>query len=353
MWIVNQTSKVTWQVAATFIGTIIGAGFASGQEILKFFSHYGLYGIVGIVLSSLLFCTTGTLIMLLGQKLEAKSFGDVIRHICGKHLGPVLDLLLSLFLFATLSVMLAGSGAVFFQQWGLSFWLGTGVTMIITVATVTFGLQGIIKANSIVVPFMILFCFLATVPSISFGRLSAVLNNFSPVAPGASPQWLLSSLLYVSYNITLGVSVLAPLGKEITGRKPLVWGGILGGIGLGVLALVIDLAILSYYPDSAQYEVPSLFIAGKFASIVQLAFSIVLWAEIFTTIIGNVYGLAIRISDYCGLNYRFATGLLMVGALVMSQIGFSGLVGTLYPLFGYVSLLFLASLIVFPFVKHR
>ena len=36
------------------IGTLIGAGFASGQEIYIFFYQYGVNGILGIIISSLL-----------------------------------------------------------------------------------------------------------------------------------------------------------------------------------------------------------------------------------------------------------------------------------------------------------
>ena len=36
------------------IGTIIGAGFASGKEIFTFFNIYGGYGILGIFLAEFL-----------------------------------------------------------------------------------------------------------------------------------------------------------------------------------------------------------------------------------------------------------------------------------------------------------
>ena len=39
------------KVTFVIIGTIIGAGFSSGQEILTFFNQYGIYGIVGLVIS--------------------------------------------------------------------------------------------------------------------------------------------------------------------------------------------------------------------------------------------------------------------------------------------------------------
>jgi len=349
----NVKFKEIWYVATTFIGTIVGAGFASGQEILTFFSHFGPGGITGIVFSSLLFSICGTLIMYLGSKLDASSFAEVIRHVCGRRFGPLMDFLLGLFLFGTLSVLLAGSGAVFFQQWGLPYWLGTGLTLIITVLTALFGLKGIIRANSIIVPLMLIFCLLVTLPAISLNRLQYSLTDFIPVGNGAAPHWLLSALLYVSYNITLGTSVLAPISREIRFRSSLLWGGIIGGLGLGVLAMLINLAILCHYPAAAQFEVPSLFVAGRLASVVQLAFSFILWAEIFTTIIGTVYGLAARITASTQFNYNIITMVLMVMALGLSQLGFAGLVGTIYPLFGYISLFFLAALLALPLLKRK
>ncbi len=343
----------TWRVAAAFIGTVVGAGFASGQEILKFFSHFGGPGILGISVSCLLFCAAGSMIMLLGRSLQAVSFAEVVRHVGGARLGPALDLLVGLFLFGTLSVMLAGAGAVFAQQWGGPYLAGTFFTLVISELTVLFGIKGIIKVNSIVVPVMLASCLLAALPGVSGQGLLAALTNFVPAGQGAAPNWFLSALLYTAYNITLGAAVLAPLGAKIRNRRILLAGGCLGGLGLGISAMAINLAILCHYPDSAQYEIPSLFVAGHLAWYGQILFSFILWAEIFTTIIGNLYGLAVRVSHYTGLNYPAVTVFLMLAALAISRLGFSGLVGTLYPLFGYLSLVFLVCLAVAPLRNRK
>lgn len=34
----------TFKVAATYIGTVVGAGFATGQEVLQFFNRFGAMG---------------------------------------------------------------------------------------------------------------------------------------------------------------------------------------------------------------------------------------------------------------------------------------------------------------------
>jgi uncharacterized membrane protein YkvI len=345
--------KETWTVSTTFIGTVIGAGFASGQEILRFFTYFGWGGIIGIILCTILFCLTGSTIMALGHNLKAKSFNKIVLYVCGKRLGPAMDLILSVFLFGTLSVMLAGAGALFFQQWGISFLFGAALTMIVSIITVFFGLNGITRANSIIVPIMVLICILTTFPSISLEKISSVLEGFQPVGKAAAINWPISALLYLSFNMTMSVSILAPLGNKTKNRHSLILGGIIGGIVLGILAMLINLAILSNYPSSAQFEIPSLFVAGRLAWVVQLIFSFVLWAEIYTTIIGNLFGLTARITEATGSNPKIVCVVLMGISLLFSQLGFSGLVGTIYPLLGYVSLIFLSLLYTLPARKSR
>ena len=51
--------KSILKVVFVVIGTIIGAGFASGQEIWLFFNQYGNWGAVGIILS----CSISSLII--------------------------------------------------------------------------------------------------------------------------------------------------------------------------------------------------------------------------------------------------------------------------------------------------
>ena len=40
------------KVVFVIIGTLIGAGFASGQEIYAFFFSFGIKGLIGILISS-------------------------------------------------------------------------------------------------------------------------------------------------------------------------------------------------------------------------------------------------------------------------------------------------------------
>lgn len=47
--------KKAFQIAGAYIGVIVGAGFASGQEILQFFTSFGWISIAGTCMATLLF----------------------------------------------------------------------------------------------------------------------------------------------------------------------------------------------------------------------------------------------------------------------------------------------------------
>ncbi|WKB35304.1 hypothetical protein QS257_17090 [Terrilactibacillus sp. S3-3] len=46
---------LVFQIAATYIGTIVGAGFASGKEVIQFFTQFGEFGTLGVAASGALF----------------------------------------------------------------------------------------------------------------------------------------------------------------------------------------------------------------------------------------------------------------------------------------------------------
>ena len=45
----------SFKYAAAIVGVIVGAGFASGQEIMQFFTHFGWLGTVGALTATIMF----------------------------------------------------------------------------------------------------------------------------------------------------------------------------------------------------------------------------------------------------------------------------------------------------------
>ena len=72
------------RVAFTYIGTVVGAGFASGQEILQFFTRYGWLASLTIALSTMLFIWIGIKLMLMAHDLKAESYEDLNQVLFGR-----------------------------------------------------------------------------------------------------------------------------------------------------------------------------------------------------------------------------------------------------------------------------
>lgn len=145
----------TFKVAAAYIGTIVGAGFATGQEVLQFFNRFGGWGLGGLTVVTVLFIVFGYIIMDLGNALNAQSHLEVIRHCGGNILGTFMDIVITIFLFGSLTAMIAGTGALFEQQLKLSPFAGNLFMASITVITVLTGINGVINSISFVVPFLL------------------------------------------------------------------------------------------------------------------------------------------------------------------------------------------------------
>lgn len=338
--------RLALQICATYIGTVIGAGFASGQEIVQFFTMFGSKGLIGIILTGLLFCWLGVKILLMSHRIGAQSYQDLICHICGYSLGSVFNVFVALFLLGGLCVMLAGTGSICAFYLNLPYNLGVLITVLLSVFIVLYGIRGIMAVNSIVVPLLISVTCVVSIFSLVYHGISVNLLKI-PASPFAfTPYWLLSPLLYVAYNMTLALTLLVPMGGSIKDLRALIWGGLLGGAGLGFVSLLLVIVTLAHYPATTLEEIPMLFITKAQGLHTTAPYIIVLWAEMLTTAVASLYGFAQVAQHWTGIRFPIVVLGSVIIAFMGSQWGFSHLIGTLYPLFGYLSLLFMAILAV-------
>jgi len=333
-----------FKIAATYVGTVVGAGFASGQEVLQFFGKFGLLGFGGLLAATAMFGLFGWAILDMGMRLRARSHLEVIRHIGGRWVGTVIDYVITFFLFGAFTAMAAGAGAIFAEQFQWPSVIGSAVMAAVTVATVMLGLRGVITSISMVVPVL-----LASV--VGMAVWTVINKDFfaNPVIgtvpfKAAVPFWPLAAVLYVSYNLVMAVAVLAPTGASYNRPGLLAKGAILGGIGLGLGAAAILLALAPNLPTAGRFEIPMLYVAGTLSPVFRTFYSIVLLAEIYTTAVGSLYGFTVRLTPEESPGARYYIIGTAVAAFLASLLGFSTLVRTVYPAVGYAGLLLLLGL---------
>ncbi len=341
----KTASLNTFLIASTFIGTLVGAGFASGQEVLLFFSAYGWEGLWGVALATFLFFFFSYSILLLGNKLHATSHVDIVRFTNGKLLGTAIDFIITIFLFGALAAMIAGAGAIFDEQLQLPALWGTILMAVLTLLTVLTGTKGVVKAISYVVPFLLLSVLFISIYSFATNPITNEEINMAAALEGAAPNWGISSINYVSYNIVIGIAVLAPMGARAVNKQQLFKGALAGGLGLGIGVLAIYFTVLTNMTYAANTEIPMISIASTLGTGVQIGFAVLLFGAVYTTAVGCLYGFIQRTSNIKKVpQIWIITGSVAI-TLALGQLGFSTMVKYLYPAVGYGGMLFFIGIL--------
>ncbi len=340
---VNRTAVL--RIATTYTGTVIGAGFATGQELLQFFAAYGSKGLLGAVIAGVLFAWLGIYLLHLGHRLHATGYHQLQYHVCGPRLGKMLELFTLVFLFGGLTVMLAGFGSVYQEYLRLS--IDTGLLIgVLSIGIIVFcGFRGVSTANIVIIPVLIIGVIIMCVHSLQYHHLSLAILRIPALSETLLPNWLVSTLVYASYNLTLGATVLGPLGTNTQTRHTRVCGGLLGGLILLVISLLMVTVILLHLEQVKSCELPILFVATIQQDGYVHLYAFTLIGAMLTTAVASLYGCVEQIRSRWQINRaKTIIGLLLL-AYIISKLGFTWLVATIYPFFGYVALLFIGKLI--------
>jgi uncharacterized membrane protein YkvI len=266
----------------------------------------------------------------------------VLRHTTGR-LTPLLDAVITFFLFGALSAMIAGAGSVLYQEFAVPWVAGAGLLALLTIITVLSGLRGVVAAISAVVPFLI-----ASVLMVSLAVLyvrGPSLGSPPPIFRAAVPSWPLAGATYISYNVVMSVPVLAAVGGSLRSRKEAGWSALIGAAGLGLSLFFVYLTLVSSFPDVLYYEVPLAYLASTVHRAGGPFYTVVFLAEVYTTAVANLYGFAARLARPGSGGFRFVTVVAGGLGLWAASAGFARLVRVVYPAVGWAGLVFLLALL--------
>ena len=346
----REFSKI-FQIAVVFIGTIVGAGLASGQEIKEFFTSYGVSSFIGIIACGIFYIIMGSIVSKISIKYKLNSYGDVIKVVSPNLLGKITGVITTLYLISSASIILAGSGALINQFFNIPKIIGSLIMVALAIFFLLRDTDGLIEVNSFIVPTLVITITTITVLYFMFCKdmiSLEFLTEFEPRKTGVT----LSTILYAGYNTLCCLGVLVPLSNQIKKPKTMFYGIALGAIGLAGLSFAINFLLMINQPYIHQYEIPLLFVAQRFGNVVQALLLVVIWLEMFSTEVSDVYSISKTLDNSFNIEFKKAIFIVLIIALPISRIGFSKLIGSLYPLFGMLSLVFIAQTIYF-YIKHK
>lgn len=313
------------KIALVFVGMVVGAGFASGQELMQFFVQYGKNSIWGVVACGILFFLMCLTVLCKMEGTGARSAAAYFANLHKPQLVAVLHGMIQLFMLATFCVMVAASGAMFQEQLGISPWWGVGVMCLLCLGTFAAGAEGLVGINTVLTPLMI-----AGILGLGAWALFAPLPVSAPVTLWNNGG--ISSLLYASYNTLSLVVVMTGLSRWVDSRRTAVMAALLGG---GVLlSMLLVLWGLLYAIPSGGAQLPVLFVAGQIHPVARWLYLPVLYFGIATTAVANGFG----VIHHANTHPRMAALAMCLLAVLLSTVPFSALVARVYSLFGYLGM---------------
>ena len=329
-----------------FAGCFLGAGYVSGQELRQYFVVYGAWGYVGLFVAIALLYGFGVLCLRMAQKTGLTEVDEQVLPWKARWLHVLVMLLESLFLFALVTIMCAGVGALGAQLFGLPHWLGGGLFAALVLACALAGLQSIVSAFSVSVPLLVL-------ATLGFGIAALCQGRPAIEAADASGGnallggWFFSAVNYACYNILSTLAILGPFGPYLRRRSTVYAGLGLGAALLAVIALSVMLS-LQTWGGAQTAELPMLSAAAQLGIVPMYLYALLLFAGMFGSALSN----AVAFVGYCCAKFppvrqrkTAFTVLTILLAYLASLFGFSDLIRTVYPVFGYASAAFLAFML--------
>lgn len=351
----NQTKrKDVISFGGAYIAFCIGSGFATGQEIMQFFTSYGYWSLGGVAISFILFAWYGGSIMEAGNRLKLTSASSVFKYYCGNIVGTFFEWFTPLFLFSVVVIMISGAGATLSEYYGLSPYVGRVLMAVLALITVLMGLNKLVKIIGAIGPVIIGLSLIVAILSIiknlgGFAEAPKIISTID--VPKASKTWWLSGFLYAAYSAVGIAPFLAGMGASANSKKDAVYGGVLGGATLIIALMVMNLGILSNIGEVYNKEIPALHLADQVLPIMGVFFSIILIAGIYTTAVPMLWSVCNRFAEDNTHEFRIWAIGLTIAAFIGGLLPFGKLVGIIYPLTGYMGAVLIAGIFYRQFIN--
>lgn len=341
--------KNVLKVVFVIIGTLIGAGFASGQEVYLFFFSYGMKGLIGILISSIIIGVVIYSTFNILNKYKINTYKDFLNILLPKNtkLKIIANFIINIFILITFFIMIAGFGAYFEQEIGINRLVGSLILAIITFIVFMTSIKGVVKVNELLVPILIGFIFIIGIISIEDIH---ILNLENYVIRTNYTNFALSAVLYSSYNSILLIPVLITLNNYVKNKKQIFYISFISAIVTILLSVIIFLLLVRVDVDISKLEMPVVYVVSNMFKILRYIYGVIILGSIFTTAIS----LGVSFLQNTAKNKKGYTQIaiiMCITSVIISKFGFSNLVSLLYPIFGYLGLIQILRLCVIKISK--
>ena len=315
-------------------GAIVGAGFASGREIMRFFSRYGVFSWIGIGLAVITIGAFALALLKKAKEADVTSLTQFCRTFLGKA-GVVGSIAFAVLLGATGGSMLAASGEIGALALPIhgAYWIVLFVTLAAGLFFSRRSLTPLAQVGKLLVPALL----------IIFGLCLMLPEKTAVSTQALAPGWIkilevaLGGISYGALNVTLAAGVMCEVGRTMADKKAVRTAIFLGLCLLALLSLAN--AALMRQPQLQNAALPMVMLLNNYGKVGYWMAIIGLYLAVFSTLLAMTRGFLNMFTCYIP-NWR-AFAITGVVFLLFAVIGFARLVGIVYPALGFLCLLLL------------
>lgn len=328
------------KTASVYLGLVIGAGFASGREIMEYFNFPSDGRFFGIVIASLMLMAVAYITLSKAAEEKIDSFDLYIDGVAGRSAKLVKRFML-VYMYCGLFVMFSGSGALIDKITPFSPLFGIILMAFICFSVICFDVKGIVAVNVMLVPFMIFGILYVSFYSVLFNDASAF------AASGSNKAIVFSAVCYSAYNTVTAGAVLVPLAGGLS-RAEIKKTSIVGGFIIGLLIMSVWCVQQINIDILWNSELPMLELSALCGKLCKRIYSAVLFMAICTTSVSYAFGIMSHFSGKIKTvgQRSFFAAVLCLSAIPFSLYGFSKLVAELYSIFGYIGMIWIIWVVI-------
>ena len=332
--------KTVYRIAATAIACVIGAGFVSGQEVWQFFGVNGWFGILPIVIAVSLFGIGAAVVLWYAHETDADSMEVLVsptKHPLAKWGVVIFENVLH---YAFYVLMAAATGALG-ESYGLPTFVGVLFFCVVSTVVSMLGIKGLAKVFGWMIPILTVAVISVVIYSMTLPADAVPLPEGATLTTSAMlPHWTIAALVYFCFNFVGSVPILVAAAKgEKTRGMPL--GAMCAILPLGALAVGLFSAVMMH-PNSAADNLPMMALARACGPVFEYGCAVLMLGGIFSTGFSSQGS----INDYMmelGMKNKklllLSTVALSAIAFVIALLGFKDLIGTVYPILGYIGII--------------
>ena len=299
-------------LALAVCGSVIGAGFASGRELMSFFARYGAWGLAGIV------CAVAVMAWVMSVALRRGTPGGLPACWRGTAWERVWQGMFLLLMIVMGGAMLSGSGEIAALMLPLrgARLLGMGTTLVLALLLARWHLGALSGVSRVLVVCLLAAMVLALRLPKGAG---AVLG-----AQGRGGEALGRGICYGGFNMALAVPVLGGhrLERRARRRTTALTSFMLGGL------LVLGVALMLRHPELTDEPLPTVQLLRSYGLLGYRLCGLTMYMAVLTSLLAALRGIAV----WSGGRKGYAVCLLALG--VLGLCGFADIVDRVYPVLG-------------------